>query len=132
MDYYEVDGMTACRETNVWGCDENIYWCYMTINGVDVDSACPDEWTDYESDCTEQEEEYDCMDYYEVDGMTACREVNTWDSCDYDEYLCYMTINGVDVDSDCPDEWSDYESDQDRYSDDEDWYTDDDNMSEDE
>jgi hypothetical protein len=137
MDYFEVEGMTYCYE--YMSCDEfgdYQYYCYMTINGVDSEGACPDEWTGYDMYDDEDwdmtgddmyyddmcEYNYDCMDYYEVEGMTACYEYSTCDEFgDYD-YYCYMTIGGVDSEGRCPDEWTGYDmTGDDWYYDDEDW-----------
>jgi hypothetical protein len=137
MVYYEVEGMTSCYE--YMSCDEfgdYQYYCYMTIDGVDSEGACPDEWTGYDMYDDEDwdmtgsdmyyddmcEYDYDCMDYYEVEGMTACYEYSTCDEFgDYD-YYCYMTIGGVDSEGRCPDEWTGYDmTGDDWYYDDEDW-----------
>jgi hypothetical protein len=61
----------------------------MIIDGVDSEGACPDEWTGYDNYADEDWDmtgddmtgddwysgddcsgDYDCMDYYEVEGMT--------------------------------------------------------------
>jgi hypothetical protein len=63
----------------------------MTIGGVDSEGRCPDEWTGYDmtgddwyyddedwdmtgDDSYDCNGDYDCMDYYEVEGMTSCYE----------------------------------------------------------
>jgi len=128
--FFDIEGMTYCSMdiSSCW--DELEQYCYFTIDGVDSEGPCPDYSTGSDSYANDEDEdiysddwdmtyddeniytdedcndEYDCMTYYDVEGMTYCFELESCDSTGYYMYYCYLTIDGVDSEGVCPDEWT--------------------------
>jgi hypothetical protein len=79
MEYVTIEGMTACYsyESECFG--EYSCWAEITVNGEYHEGDCEDLTEMFDADIYGDEEyscdgDYDCMDYYEVDGMTSCYE----------------------------------------------------------